>query len=68
MNNLVGFVFIVYDNNNQKIYYKMFKINNEATLFMAEMVAIRKALNYAINYFENYILFWVTDSLSFINY
>lgn len=64
MNNLVPCDFVVFDNNNQEIYYIMIKINNEATIFMAEMTAIREVVNYAINYFKIYTVFLVTDSLS----
>lgn len=64
INNFVGSGFLVFDENNTEIYLKKIKINNEALVFMAEMVTIKEALDYAIMKFENHKIFIVTDSVS----
>ncbi|GBO26351.1 hypothetical protein AVEN_262510-1 [Araneus ventricosus] len=45
--NRVGFAFVQFQANDE-IYSELFRLSDEATIFMAEVVAIRQAVKYII--------------------
>lgn len=42
INNLVSCVFVVYDIDHKEIYNRKINLNNEATVYMAEMVWLKR--------------------------
>lgn len=42
----IGSAFMTFDEVNKQFYFQSFRLDNEATVFMAELLAIDKSMKY----------------------
>lgn len=66
LNNQVGSAMVVYKNKNKKNYHKYYRLNNDATVYMAEVFAIDQAIDYVIKKgdYRNNDFAIISDSMS----